>query len=219
MSTSKKLGRPPDTSSEETRGRILEAARVCFSRYGFDRTTNRQLAEAAALTTGAIYHYFGSKRELYVEAHDQVQAIVYERFEQAVEAAEPTFADRITAVLDEALALQREDPSLATFLAAVRTDISRHEELRDEPRLRPNRRLSFFGALIELGVDNGEIRLEDAEVVSDVVAATMMGLVSASGGEPGAHARAVEGMKRLVDGSLIQPAAPTVRPTRRPRPE
>lgn len=209
MSESKKLGRPPDTSSAETRGRILEVARVCFARYGFDRTTNRQLAEAAALTTGAIYHYFGSKRELYVEAHDQVQDIVYERFEQAAEAAEPTFAARITAVLDEALALQREDPSLATFLAAVRTDISRHDELRDEPRLRPKRRLSFFGELIAMGVDNGEILRQDGQVVSDVVAATMMGLVSASVGDPEAHARAVEGMKRLVDGSLIAPATST----------
>lgn len=204
MST-RRLGRPPDTSSEETRTRILDAARACFASNGYEATTNRQLAETAELTTGAIYHYFGSKLELYVEAHHQVQEVVYERFAMAIADAGPTFVEAIHAVLDEAMALNREDPTLAQFLVSVRTDSGRHAELAADERLAPTRRWAFFGDLIERGIQTGEIRATDRQTLNDVISAVMMGLVSASSGDPATHARAVDGFKRLVSGVLINP--------------
>ncbi len=203
MPDGRRLGRPPATSSEETRSRILDAARHCFARNGYEATTNRQLADAAGLTTGAIYHYFGSKVDLYIETHSQVQALVYERFERAVEAASPTFVARLTAVLDEALALNHEDPTLAEFLVAVRTDMSRHDELGVDPRLAVARRESFFADLVDLGISTGELSASDRDVTRDVIVAMLMGLVSASSGDPETHARAIGGMKRLLAGSLV----------------
>lgn len=204
MAASRKLGRPPDTSSEETRLRILDAARRCFARHGYEGTTNRRLAEAAGLTTGAIYHYFGSKLELYIETHIRVQEFVYTRFEKAVVDAAPTFVDGIIAVLDEAVALNREDPTLATFLVAVRTDSARHAELGDDARLHPSRRIRFFGDLIDRGIETGELRAEDRQMTMDVLVAVLMGLVSASSNDPGTHARAVRGVEALITGSLIE---------------
>lgn len=203
----RKLGRPPATSSVETRDRILRSARECFATRGFEATTNRQLAEAAGLTTGAIYHYFGSKTDLYVEAHDQVQQFVYARFADAIEDVERTFAATITAVLDEAQRLNLEDPSLANFLAAVRTDVGRHRELAQDRRLAPVRRSQFFGALIDLGIETGEIRAEDRAVVAEVISAVMMGLVSASSQDHEVHARAVSGVKALLAGTLVRRVA------------
>ncbi|HMO96828.1 MAG TPA: helix-turn-helix domain-containing protein [Tepidiformaceae bacterium] len=49
---------------DETRARILMAARDCFSRNGFDRTSMRNIAAACGLTDAAIYYYFPSKRHL-----------------------------------------------------------------------------------------------------------------------------------------------------------
>ncbi len=203
MATTRRLGRPPDTSSEETRRRILDAARRCFASNGYEATSNRQLADSAGLTTGAIYHYFGSKQDLFAEAYAQVQEIVYERFERAMAAAPERFVDRVNAVLDQAHVLNKEDPSLAQFLVAVRTDVSRHADLNADPRFTPSNRVAFFGDLIELGVANGEIRAEDARTMFDVISAVMMGLVSASSDNPDTHARAVAGFKALVSGTLI----------------
>ena len=207
MTATRKLGRPPASSSEETRRRILDAARVCFAANGYEGTSNRQLADSAGLTTGAIYHYFESKQDLYAEAYSQVQDLVYARFEAAAAAAPERFVLRLQAVLDVALALNQEDPSLAQFLVSVRTDVSRHEELGDDPRLAPENRFRFFGELVELGVANGEVRAGDERMLLDVISAVMMGLVSASSGDAETHARAVDGFKRLVEGVLIDPDA------------
>lgn len=207
MATARRLGRPPDTSSEETRRRILDAARRCFAAYGYEATSNRELADSAGLTTGAIYHYFGSKLDLFAEAYAQVQETVYARFEEAMTSAPERFVDRVNAVLDEAHVLNKEDPSLAQFLVAVRTDVSRHPDLGDDPRFAPTNRAEFFGDLIRLGVQTGEIRADDAGTMFDVISAVMMGLVSASSDDPETHARAVAGFKALVSGRLIDHSA------------
>lgn len=193
MATTRRLGRPPDSSSEETRERIRDAARRCFAAHGYDGTTNRSLASEAGLTTGAIYHYFGSKLDLYVDVHAAVQRRVYDRFTTVAGEAGDTFAAKIEAVLDEAAALNRVDPSLANFLVAVRTDLSRHEELRVPALTRPNRRVDFFTSLIDVAVESGEIAEADREIVSEVVVAILTGLVAASSHDPDVHARAIEG--------------------------
>lgn len=165
------------------------------------------MAESAELTTAAIYHYFGSKRDLYVAVHDEVQQLVYDRFTEAVETVEPTFSARISQVLDEVVRLNAEDPSLANFLVSARSDVGRHHELADDERLGPIRRGEFFGSLVDLGIETGEIRPEDRQTALDVITAIMMGLVSASSRDPETHSRAVDGVKSLLNGGLFSEAA------------
>lgn len=200
----RKLGRPRDSRSEETRGRLLEVARRRFATRGFDATTNKELALAAGLTTGAIYHYFESKQDLYLAVHGEVQTVVYRRFRTVAAAAGDTCADKLLAVLDEARALNLEDPSLATFLVTARTDLPRHPELTATGAFEPTQRFEFFGEIIDLGIATGEVAVEDRQMTLDVISALMMGLVSASSGDPDTHYRAIEGVKRLITGQLLR---------------
>ncbi|NFD77989.1 TetR/AcrR family transcriptional regulator [Clostridium botulinum] len=47
---------------------ILDAAIIKFTENGFDKTSLREIASAAGLTTGAIYHHFKNKDELFYHA-------------------------------------------------------------------------------------------------------------------------------------------------------
>ncbi|MGI9624752.1 MAG: hypothetical protein ACR2PK_18120 [Acidimicrobiales bacterium] len=132
---------------------------------------------------------------------------MYDRFNDAVASAEPTFSARISKVLDEVVKLNSEDPSLANFLVSARSDVGRHHELADDKRLGPIRRGAFFGSLVDLGIETGEIRIEDRQTALDVITAIMMGLVSASSRDPDTHARAVAGIKTLLSGELFSDAA------------
>ncbi len=51
-------------SGDETRRKIVEAARGLFGTEGFDGTTVRQIANAVGLTDAALYYHFKSKREI-----------------------------------------------------------------------------------------------------------------------------------------------------------
>jgi AcrR family transcriptional regulator len=47
-----------------TRCRILEAARDCFSRAGFEAATTRDIAMAAGIATGTLFNYFPAKEAI-----------------------------------------------------------------------------------------------------------------------------------------------------------
>jgi len=52
----------------DTKGQILQAARAEFAAKGFDRTTIRAVATAAAVDPALIHHYYGTKEDLFVAA-------------------------------------------------------------------------------------------------------------------------------------------------------
>ncbi len=206
MSTERRrLGRPPASSSAKTRGRILDEARRCFADLGYDSTTNKVLAERANITTGAIYHYFESKLDMYVEVHNDVQQRVYDRLRTAVSGT-TTFQESLEAVLDAVLELHVEDPSLARFLVSARGDSPRSEEMMAAIRPHAGTRQAFFGELVDIGVGTGEILATDRATVLDVITAMVMGLVAAGAADAKAHRRAITGFKRLFGGELVAPA-------------
>ncbi|MEO3975581.1 TetR family transcriptional regulator [Streptomyces sp. CAU 1734] len=51
-----------------TRGALLDAARLRFSRQGFDATGVREIASDAGVDPALVFRYFGSKEKLYTEA-------------------------------------------------------------------------------------------------------------------------------------------------------
>jgi AcrR family transcriptional regulator len=52
---------------EARRDQILAAARRLFEQGGYDAVSMSDVAEAAEVTRGLVHHYFGSKRELYLD--------------------------------------------------------------------------------------------------------------------------------------------------------
>src|SRR5437660_11927168 len=58
--------------SEQTRRRILDAARRVFARQCVTRTTLEEIARAAGVTRGAIYWHFADKTELFYSMRAQV---------------------------------------------------------------------------------------------------------------------------------------------------
>jgi AcrR family transcriptional regulator len=67
--SSRPLGRRPG-DPEQTKSAILDAARGIFGRAGFDRATIRAVAAEADVDPALVIHHFGSKRGLFVAAHE-----------------------------------------------------------------------------------------------------------------------------------------------------
>lgn len=199
-----RLGRPPATDSAETRRRILDVARLAFAARGYPAATNRNLAVEAGLTSGAIYHYFGSKLDLYIAVHDDAQERVFSRFTKAIARTE-TFLGQIEAVLDEAHEMNKEDPTLAQFLGSLRVDTRRDPDLKKALKNSGRVREQFFARIVEVGLETGEIDPSDKERVSAVVLVILTGLTDAVSGDRLQHRRAIDGIKALLEGKLIHP--------------
>src|SRR5262245_13370371 len=62
------------------RRQILDGARACFARYGYEGATVRRLEEATGLSRGAIFHHFRDKESLFLalaedEAHRMAEVV------------------------------------------------------------------------------------------------------------------------------------------------
>jgi AcrR family transcriptional regulator len=73
--------------SSSPKGRLALAAVTEFGARPFDEVTVGELAAAAEVTTGALYHHFGSKLGLYTFVRDDVERRLLDRMEGAVAAA------------------------------------------------------------------------------------------------------------------------------------
>ncbi len=82
--------------STSPKGRLVLAAVKEFGARPFDEVTVAELGAAAEITTGALYHHFGSKLGLYAVVREDVERRLLDRMEGAVAATGP--ADRSAAV-------------------------------------------------------------------------------------------------------------------------
>ena len=83
--------------STSPKGRLALAALKHFGERPFDDVTVGELAAAADVTTGALYHHFGSKLGLYDFVRDDVERRLLDRMEGAIAASAPL--DRSAAVM------------------------------------------------------------------------------------------------------------------------
>ena len=202
--SARRLGRPPATDSADTRSRILDIARSSFAAGGYDASTNRDLAAEVGLTAGALYHYFGSKLDLYLAVHDDLQQRVYGQFNEAADRA-TGFLGKFEAVLDAAQLLNKQDPTMAAFLGVVRSDMRRHPEIREKLGEQAARRDDFFVRLVDAGVASGEIPKPNRVFMNEFVAMILIGLTDGVSDDSKRHERAITSVKMALRGQLITP--------------
>ena len=113
-----------------TEARILDTATQAFFTAGYDRTTIRAVASAAAagVDAGLVMHYFGSKQQLYQRVIDA--APVPEIGGTPAEAAEQilaTLADRLASEPTASLTLLRSMLTNPEAASAARVAAARYE--------------------------------------------------------------------------------------------
>ena len=87
--------------AELTRQSLLEAAIKVFSKQGYAATRLEDIAEAAKVTRGAVYHHFGGKAELFSEIIENSSQTSDRAIQRAIqelrspEAAKTTVADAV----------------------------------------------------------------------------------------------------------------------------
>jgi len=59
---------------EATRRAVLAAARSSFGRKGYTQTSIDEIAAAARVTKGAVYHHFAGKKALFRAVYSEVEA-------------------------------------------------------------------------------------------------------------------------------------------------
>jgi len=147
---------------EERRQQIIDGALEVFAHKGFEKATNKDIAEAAGIgSAGLIYHYFKDKNDLLVQVLEQRVPLI-----QLLRSS-----DDLMGLPPEAALTRFAD----VFVQTLSHPVGRHvyklvlgESLRQPQiaalvnRVGPNRGLSFLIKYLEHQMDQGVMRRMDA---------------------------------------------------------
>lgn len=104
---------------EETRARVMDAARRLFAREGFQRVTIRMIAEEAKVATGSVFITFTSKDELCGEiVSEYLVGLGQDVSEAAAKSAGQPVVDRLIAMAGATLAFPPERLSFMREMVA-----------------------------------------------------------------------------------------------------
>jgi AcrR family transcriptional regulator len=187
---------------EQTRGRLIDAARATFARQGIDATRINEITEEADVGFGSFYNYFDSKDAI-------VAAVVEEAAKaagQAIDAATRELDDsaEVVAVAHRSLVHRAaEEPEWGWLL--IRLEISHDLAFA---ALGP-----YAARDIKRGIEAGRFQLDDPNVALIASAGALIGVMRAvlqGRARPGAaehHAALVLRMLGLSADDAVEVAA------------
>jgi TetR/AcrR family fatty acid metabolism transcriptional regulator len=106
---------------EARRDSIVLAARSVFVAKGYVSAVVSDIAQAAGISDGLLYRYFGGKRELLMEVLEVFYNDIISGTENAI-GKEPTFERKLTVLVQGHLQAFADDPDLCRlFISEVRT--------------------------------------------------------------------------------------------------
>ncbi|MFC7467303.1 TetR/AcrR family transcriptional regulator [Actinomadura keratinilytica] len=132
--------------------RLLAAATRLFADQGYDRTSVQEIVEAASVTKGALYHYFGSKEDLLQEVYARLLRLQQERLDMYAGSQEPV-EERLRAAAADVVVttIENLDDASIFFRSMHQLSPEKNKQVRAERRRYHER----FRALVEEGQQAG----------------------------------------------------------------
>lgn len=157
-------------------GEILDAARKVFARKGFNNATVDEIAEAAGLAKGTVYLYFGSKRDIYLEALRRGLAGLVEETGRNMDAA-PTAAEKIRAFIATRVRYAEENRDFVAIYHAEFGNLHA-AHMTEEFRGMYIRQAKALEGVLRQAAAQGQIRSVRADAAGFMIYETTRGLVT-----------------------------------------
>jgi AcrR family transcriptional regulator len=161
--------RRPDDRPQE----LLEAALQVFARNGYFNTTLDEVAEAAGVTKGTIYHYFDTKEQLLLGVIEHYQKLAFGRAELAIRDERLPASTRIRLLIRKMFSdTEGRRDLLALLVRGVTHELPR---VHERWLLGPSRLWTMVARLVDEGKARGEFRPDaDGDVGARVLVSGLM---------------------------------------------
>ena len=152
--------------ANDTKSRVIEAAKPLFAKYGFKKTSVQDIARAAHVAKGAMYYYFKSKDEVFEAiVHDELSTL-WNRVIEAVNAV-TTPEEKIRSFV---LTRMKETERLLNAFAALENEEIEHLGFIDEVRRRAlKQQTGVVAGILEDGIEGGVFRRLDSKAVAEMM--------------------------------------------------
>lgn len=132
---------PGPVRGEARRLQVLDAASACFRKHGFHGTSIQRISQAAGMSAGHIYHYFGNKEAIVTGIVEQYLHETLELVDRIGEASKSIgIVEAVVAEVAEAINARRNGLDLEILAEASRNPVIAAEIQRVDKTLRSRMR-------------------------------------------------------------------------------
>lgn len=173
MQTKRKIKGTKNASPEQRRAELIEAAKICFGRNGYNSTSIDDIAAQAGLSKGSVYRFFPAKDDILLAILDQYEARFIKKF-QEIRHQPSTSVERIRLCVCALITMCSDQLRLERVWAEFQNHEcarSRFSELLATAR-------QAFGSLLEEGVAAREIKDLPPQQMVDLILIQCEGLLS-----------------------------------------
>ena len=154
-------------AKQRTRERVLAAARRLFSERGYDGATIRDIAQAAGMSTGAVFASFADKSELFEEILTADYEVIYAQMTQAARTAK-TVDEALLGLFGVAYNFHLEQ--LPLLRASISVSWTRSEAAERRARNDIKHIFKLIGVTLQRAVDEGQLKTNiDAKLLAEIV--------------------------------------------------
>lgn len=162
-----------------SRQHILDAAERVFGRKGFHNATLKEVAEQAEFSVGALYGFFDGKDDLFAQVLERQGRALLDAMERALDGAGSAI-EKLHRIADAQLDYFRERPDFyrlferelggATWTFRTSLNEAGFERYREV--------MSFEAGIFREGVEAGELRAEDPEIMAALFSGIMQAYIA-----------------------------------------
>jgi AcrR family transcriptional regulator len=179
--------------TEHTRRALIDAATRLFAERGYAETSIDEVAGAARVTRGALYHHFGSKQEIFAAVCDAVDAGVLDRV-RAAAAGPGSGQQRLRRLLDAYFEASQDPAYRAIVLGEAHLAQAREDGQRYTPAMS-----ALVGGFVRELADSAEIAVEDPDMLARLLCATLHEVATATGSQAHSPATVAYAKKIICD--------------------
>ncbi len=153
--------------------RIITTAQKLFARFGMKKTTVDEIAKAARIGKGTVYHYFGSKEEIFAAVLEKEIGYMQKQIEQAVAQVETPQAKIHTFLLTRMRCVKE----LGNYYSVIRDEYVEYMPLIENYRITHDHyEMMLVQNWLEEGNATGDFDIEDTKVVASVMITALKGI-------------------------------------------
>ena len=165
---------PVSVQSGQIEGRIIAAALQLFTRRGYFNTSVPDMAQAAQVSVGSIYHYFKNKEDVARALSENLTDGLQEELDRITQKHD-TVHDRCRATIEVLFELTESNRDVMEFML-----YAKHREFL--PIARPicsSKPFETMRGFVQDGMERGEIRRMDIMVASSCLFGGAIRLITA----------------------------------------
>ena len=154
---------------------IFEAALHCFNEAGYAATTMKSISAKAHLSKGGMYHYFGSKRELFLDLFRYRVNKYFDEMKSYMK-KEDTPEQRIRTLVRQAGQILKQNEDFYKFCLEFLSMGTRDAEIRKIMTVFYKDCIGTFKDLVEEGIETANFKEIDSEKAARAIYFLVMGV-------------------------------------------